>query len=134
MSLGRVLVIDDEAEIRLAVKAVLKKEGYDVIEAEDGEKGVAKAKAGDNPLMLNAIICDLQMPKMGGMDAIPSLRKQFPSCPVIVLSGTATVDKANILFKQGVIEVLTKPIDNKALIVAVKKAVGQSGHKDQFTT
>jgi DNA-binding NtrC family response regulator len=134
MSLGRVLVIDDEAEIRLAVKAVLKKEGYDVIEAEDGEKGVAKAKAGDNPLMLNAIICDLQMPKMGGMDAIPSLRKQFPSCPVIVLSGTATVDKANILFKQGVIEVLTKPIDNKALIAAVKKAVGQSGHKDQFST
>lgn len=134
MSLGRVLVIDDEAEIRLAVKAVLKKEGYDVIEAEDGEKGVAKAKAGDNPLMLNAIICDLQMPKMGGMDAIPSLRKQFPSCPVIVLSGTATVDKANILFKQGVIEVLSKPIDNKALIAAVKKAVGQSGHKDQFTT
>ena len=66
MSLGRVLVIDDEAEIRLAVKAVLKKEGYGVIEAEDGEKGVAKAKAGDNPLMLNAIICDLQMPKMGG--------------------------------------------------------------------
>jgi DNA-binding NtrC family response regulator len=134
MSLGRVLVIDDETEIRLAVKAVLKKEGYDVIEAEDGEKGVAKAKAGDNPLMLNAIICDLQMPKMGGMDAIPSLRKQFPSCPVIVLSGTATVDKANILFKQGVIEVLTKPIDNKALIAAVKKAVGQSGHKDQFST
>ena len=134
MSLGRVLVIDDEAEIRLAVKAVLKKEGYDVIEAEDGEKGVAKAKAGDNPLMLNAIICDLQMPKMGGMDAIPSLRKQFPSCPVIVLSGTATVDKANILFKQGVIEVLSKPIDNKALIAAVKKAVGQSGHKDQFST
>jgi len=134
MSLGRVLVIDDEAEIRLAVKAVLKKEGYDVIEAEDGEKGVAKAKAGDNPLMLNAIICDLQMPKMGGMDAIPSLRKQFPSCPVIVLSGTATVDKANILFKQGVIEVLTKPIDNKALIAAVQKAVGQSGHKDQFST
>ena len=134
MSLGRVLVIDDEAEIRLAVKAVLKKEGYDVIEAEDGEKGVAKAKAGDNPLMLNAIICDLQMPKMGGMDAIPSLRKQFPSCPVIVLSGTATVDKANILFKQGVIEVLSKPIDNKALIAAVQKAVGQSGHKDQFTT
>jgi len=134
MSSGRVLVIDDEAEIRLAVKTVLQKEGYEVIEAEDGEKGVAKAKAGDNPLMLNAIICDLQMPKMGGMDAIPSLRKQFPSCPVIVLSGTGTVDKANILFKQGVIEFLSKPIDNKALIAAVKKAVGQSGHKDQFST
>ena len=58
------------------------------------------------------------------MDAIPSLRKQSPSCPVIVLSGTATVDKANILFKQGVIEVLGHPIDNKALIAAVKKAVG----------
>jgi len=134
MSSGRVLVIDDEADIRLTVKTVLQKEGYEVIEAEDGEKGVAKAKAGDNPLMLNAIICDLQMPKMGGMDAITSLRKQFPSCPVIVLSGTATVDKANILFKQGVIEVLSKPIENKALIAAVKKAVEQSGYKDQFST
>ena len=134
MSSGRVLVIDDEPEIRQAVKMVLKKEGYDVIEAEDGEKGVAKAKAGDNPLMLNAIICDLQMPKMGGMDAIPFLRKQFPSCPVIVLSGTGTVDKANILFKQGVIEFLSKPLDTKALVAAVKKAVAQSGHRDQFTT
>ena len=111
MSLGRVLVVDDDADVRQSVRMILTKAGYDVIEAEDGEVGVKQAKSGDNPLMLNAIICDLQMPNMGGMEAIPFFRAQFPSCPVIVLSGTGTVENASILFKQGVIEFLPKPVE-----------------------
>ena len=67
MSEGRVLVVDDEADVRKSVRLILSKAGYDVIEAEDGEVGVATVKSGDNPLALNAIICDLNMPKMSGM-------------------------------------------------------------------
>ena len=113
---------------------ILSKAGYDVIEAEDGQECVAQAKAGDNPLMLNAIVCDLQMPNMDGMAAIPFFRSQFPACPVIVLSGAGTVENANILFKQGVIEFLTKPVDQEALLAAVEKAASQSGYRDDFTT
>jgi DNA-binding NtrC family response regulator len=134
MSEGRVLVIDDEADVRKSVKLILSKAGYDVIEAEDGEVGVQTVKSGDNPLSLNAIICDLNMPKMSGMDAIPYFRSQFPSCPVIVLTGAGTVDRANTLFKQGVMEFLTKPIDKDKLLLAVKKAMTEGGWKDSFRT
>ena len=134
MSLGRVLVVDDDSDIRQSVRLILTKAGYDVIEAEDGQLGVDKAKSGDNPLMLNAIVCDLQMPNMGGMEAIPFFRTQFPSCPVIVLTGAGTVENASILFKQGVIEFLTKPVDQPLLLAAVEKAVNQSGYRDDFAT
>jgi two-component system chemotaxis response regulator CheY len=134
MSLGRVLIVDDDSDIRQSVRLILTKAGYDVVEAEDGQLGVDKAKAGDNPLKLNAIVCDLQMPNMDGMEAIPFFRAQFPSCPVIVLSGAGTVENANILFKQGVIEFLSKPVDQQLLLAAVEKAANQSGYRDDFAT
>lgn len=134
MSEGRVLVVDDEADVRKSVRLILSKAGYDVIEAEDGEAGVNSVKSGDNPLALNAIICDLNMPKMSGMEAIPYFRSEFPSCPVIVLTGAGTVERATSLFKQGVVEFLSKPIDRDRLLGAVKKAVDQGGWKDKFAT
>jgi two-component system, chemotaxis family, chemotaxis protein CheY len=134
MSEGRVLVIDDEPDVRKSVRLILSKAGYDVIEAEDGEVGVQTVKSGENPLTLNAIICDLNMPKMSGMEAIPYFRSQFPSCPVIVLTGAGTVDRATTLFKQGVMEFLTKPIDKDKLLGAVKKAMTEGGWKDDFRT
>ena len=133
MSEGKVLVVDDEADVRKSVRLILSKAGYDVIEAEDGEVGVQTVKSGDNPFSLDAIICDLNMPKMSGMEAIPYFRSQFPSCPVIVLTGAGTVERANTLFKQGVVEFLTKPIDQSKLLGAVKKAVSEGGWKDKFT-
>jgi DNA-binding NtrC family response regulator len=132
MSEGRVLVVDDEADVRKSVRLILSKAGYDVIEAEDGEVGVQTVKSGENPLTLDAIICDLNMPKMSGMEAIPYFRSQFPSCPVIVLTGAGTVDRATTLFKQGVVEFLTKPIDKEKLVAAVQKAVKEGGWKDSF--
>jgi two-component system chemotaxis response regulator CheY len=127
-----VLVVDDEADVRKSVRLILSKAGYEVIEAEDGEVGVQTVKSGDNPFSLDAIICDLNMPKMSGMEAIPYFRSQFPSCPVIVLTGAGTVDRATTLFKQGVVEFLTKPIDQEKLLGTVKKAVKEGGWKDSF--
>lgn len=129
MALGRVLVVDDEPDVRKSVRLILTKAGYDVIEAEDGEKGIAAVKSGDNPLLLNAIVCDLQMPKVDGMEAISYFRAQFPSVPVIVLSGAGSIEKANALFKQGVVEFLSKPIEPQLLTAAVSKAVQQSGYR-----
>jgi len=133
MSEGRVLVVDDEPDIRKSVRLILAKAGYDVIEAEDGVAGVKTIKSDDNPLEVNAIICDLNMPKMNGMEAIPYFRSQFPSCPVIVLTGAGTVERAATLFKQGVVEFLNKPIDKEKLLSAVKKAVDSGGWKDSFS-
>ncbi len=63
MDWGRILVVDDEAHIRTTVKMVLTKAGYDVVEAEDGEKGIHAITSDDNSLMVDMILCDMQMPK-----------------------------------------------------------------------
>ena len=132
MALGNVLVVDDEADIRKMVKMTLTKAGYNVTDAEDGETGIAAVKAGG--FNLSTIICDLAMPKVSGMEAIAYFRAQYPSVPVIVLSGTGTVDKASSLFKQGVVEFLSKPVEPDKLIAAVHKAVKSGGYKDDHTT
>lgn len=131
MSKGRVLVVDDEADVRRSVRLILSKAGYDVIEAEDGEAGINALKSGENPIAVDAIICDLEMPKMGGIEAIPNFLFDFPSCPIIVLSGSVTLEsttrlfKPGVLFKQGVGEFLSKPIDQERLLSAVNKAVNK---------
>ena len=131
MSKGRVLVVDDEVDVRRSVRLILSKAGYDVIEAEDGEAGINALKSGENPIAVDAIICDLDMPKMGGIEAIPNLLFDFPSCPIIVISGSILLEsstrlfKPGVLFKQGVREFLSKPIDQERLVGAVNKAVNK---------
>ena len=131
MSKGRVLVVDDEADVRKSVRLILSKAGYDVEEAEDPETGVALAKSGQNPLPLSAIITDLNMPKINEIIVIPYLRSQFPSCPVIVLSGSNMLERAVNMFKKAGVEFLAKPIDQERLLGAVEKAADQVRSRDK---
>ena len=57
---------------------MLKKEGYEVVEAEDGEQAIQKIGDGDNALMVDTILCDIRMPKINGDEAIVYFRGQFP--------------------------------------------------------
>ena len=134
MSEGRVLVVDDEVDVRKSVRLILSKAGYDVVEAEDGEAGVRAIKRGDNPFALGAIICDLRMPNMSGMEAIPYFRSHFPHASVIVLSGEVTAERARVLLKQGVSDILSKPINQDTLLSAIKKSFDTEGWKDSLTT
>src|ERR1700752_4242841 len=104
MSLGRILVVDDQEEIRRSVRLTLTKAGYDVIEAEDGEKGIQQMRTGDNPLMVDAILCDIHMPKLNGVEAVAIFRQQFPSVPVIVMTGRPEITGATELMRQGVVD------------------------------
>src|SRR5262245_858670 len=131
---GRVLVVDDETDIRKSVRLILSKAGYDVVEADDAEAGIRAIKRGDNPFALGAVICDFNMPNMSGMEAIPYFRSHFPHSSVIVLSGEVTTERAKILFKQGVSDILSKPIDQDKLLAAVKKAFDVGRLKDDLTT
>ncbi len=125
MGLGRILVVDDEAHIRTTVKMVLTKAGYDVVEAEDGERGIQAIKTGDNPLMVDMILCDMQMPKIDGVGAIAHFRAQFPSVPVVVMTGHPDVQAAAKLMKQGVKDYLVKPIEKEKLLAVVEETVKQ---------
>jgi two-component system chemotaxis response regulator CheY len=123
--LGRVMVVDDEENIRKIVRMTLTKAGYDVVEAEDGEAAVKVLKSDDNPLMVDVIICDIRMPKVNGVEAIQYFRSQFPSIPVIVLTGYPDTDLAVSLLKQGVVDYVTKPVEGEKLAAVVANAMKQ---------
>ena len=120
---GRILIVDDEESIRKALRLTLTKAGYDVVEAEDGEKGIEAIGADDNPLMVDVLICDIRMPKINGQEAIAYFRQQYPSVPVLVLTGYPDIQLATSLLKLGVVDYLVKPADKDALMAAVEKAI-----------
>ena len=123
MGRGRVLVVDDEADMRKSLRLTLTKAGYDVVEAEDGEKAIEAVRSGDNPLMLDTIIMDLVMPKVNGVEATAYIRSQFPGVPILVLTGHPNIDNMKELYKQGIVDYLVKPIVPDKLVAAVEKAV-----------
>ena len=128
---GRVMVVDDEEQIRKVVGMTLRKAGYDVQEAEDGEKAIQLMNEGENPLTMDVVICDIRMPKINGTEAIAYFRSQYPSTPVIVLTGYPDVQLATSLLKSGVVEYLVKPVERDKLVAAVKNAMEK---RDMFAS
>jgi two-component system chemotaxis response regulator CheY len=124
-SRGRVLVVDDEADVRKAVNLALTKSGYDVIEADDGKKAVEVINSDDNALCVDVVICDVRMPRVNGVEAIAYFRREFPTLPVIVLTGFPDVQLATSLLKQGVADYVVKPVERDTLAAAVDAAMKQ---------
>ena len=123
MPFGRVLVVEDDDDTRKLMRLVLTRAGYEVIEAIDGEHAMGVLASGDNPTAVVAIICDLKMPKVGGIEAIRFFRSNFPSIPVIVLTvKERTPEITALLSKEGVVDCLSKPIESELLTAAVLKA------------
>jgi two-component system chemotaxis response regulator CheY len=121
--LGRVLIVDDEESVRQVLRTMLANAGYDVEEAGDGGRAVEVLNSGDNPLMVDVIICDIRMPKINGTEAIAYFRAQYPSIPVIVLTGYHDTQLASSLLQQGVVEHLEKPADREKILASVASAM-----------
>lgn len=117
----KILVIDDEADVRTFLSAVLKKEGYQTITAEDGVKGLIAVRQ-EKP---DAVILDLQMPNKTGTDFYRNLMKdkELKETPIIVVSGLAGRDLA----VRNPVAIFDKPIDPEEFLAAVNKATGGSG-------
>jgi len=121
--MGRILVVDDEVSIRKVVRLTLMKAGYDVVDADDGSTGIEKIGSDDNPLMLDVIVCDIRMPRINGLDAITFFRQQYPSVPIIVLTGYPDAIMAAELLNKGVYDYLVKPVDRDKLLTSVAGAM-----------
>jgi len=122
---GRILIVDDEESIRKALRLTLTKAGYDVVEADDGAKGIEVIGADDNPLMVDVIICDIRMPKINGLEAIAYFQQQHPSVAVLVLTGYPDIQLATTLLKQGVVDYLVKPVERDKLVAGVERAMAR---------
>ncbi len=123
MAQGRVLVVEDEPDVRKTIRLVLEKAGYVVVEAEDGEQAIEVLHSGDNPLMVDLIISDIHMPKVSGIEAIAYFRSHFGGIPILVLTGSMAVTDVTDSFRQGIVDYLTKPLTQEKLLAAVDKAV-----------
>jgi DNA-binding NtrC family response regulator len=125
MSKGKVFVVDDEALVRKAVGLMLRQGGYDVLEAADGEEAIAVIQSYPTGFPIQAIICDLDLPKVNGYDLISFIRAKLPSVPIIVLTGYLNVQGAASLFNQGVVDYLIKPPMVQTLLDAVSRAIAE---------
>ncbi|MEJ2165350.1 MAG: response regulator [Desulfobacterales bacterium] len=115
----RILIIDDEPQIRSMLRLMLEREGYEVVEAPDGIEGIRIYR--QNPVDL--IITDLIMPNKDGIGMIIDLKKEFPDVKIIAMSGGGLNKPEGYLKgakKLGAACTLTKPIDREEMLRAVK--------------
>lgn len=123
--MAKVLVVDDESSIVNIISYNLKKEGYEVITAEDGEVGLELA-LNENP---DLILLDIMMPKMDGYEVCRKVREKS-NVPIIMLTARADeVDKV-IGLEMGADDYVTKPFGNRELIARVKAHLRRSTAKD----
>lgn len=122
----RVLVIDDEGNLRRMLRMVLEEEGFTVTEAASGEEGLALAGE-SRP---EAILLDLVLPGASGLEVLPGLRAAAPGTPVIMMSGEATLADAVEATRRGAFHFLEKPLTPEAVLVTLRAALEVSRARD----
>ncbi len=114
----RVLVVDDEENIRLVLRTLLRKHGYEVEVADNGETALGLVES----FGPDVILTDVRMPKMGGMDLLATLRAKQSSATVIVMSAYGNVDLALEAMKAGAYDYVGKPFKPDEIVLALRKA------------
>jgi two-component system response regulator FlrC len=118
--MANLLVVDDEKVVRGFLVAALEDDGHAVTTACDGVE--ALARLGD--CSFHVVLCDLRMPRMGGMELLKAIRREYPEVEVIVLTGHGSVESAVEAMKEGAFDFMEKPvISPDALRLTVDRAV-----------
>ncbi len=123
MSKGSILVVDDEAEIREGLEALLSSEGFDVIPAESGEAGLARLE--ERPFDL--LLLDVSLPDRNGLELLREIRRRDPFLAIILITAYGSIDMARAAFKSGAQDYITKPWSNDELLAQVALAI--EGHR-----
>src|SRR5215475_12447612 len=120
--MARILIIDDEAPVRRLLRHMLEKEGYEVIDAPDGEVGIKLFRERPSDLVLT----DILMPEKEGIETIIELRKSFPRVKIIAMSGGGRMGKLDVLpiaKSFGALQTLEKPFERHELLDAIRVAL-----------
>jgi DNA-binding response OmpR family regulator len=127
MAVQKILVVDDEARMRKLVSDFLVREGFEVLEAEDGEKAMDLFYSNKD---IALVILDVMMPKMDGWQVLREIRESS-QVPVVIL--TARADEKDELrgFELGVDEYVTKPFSPRTLVARVNAILRRTGGKEE---
>src|SRR6516165_9914676 len=115
----QVLIVDDEPNLRKILSAQLSRDGYDVLAAEDGEKGLQQLREHH----IDLVITDLKMPKVDGMTLLKKALEEDPELPIVVITAHGTIDNAVEALKSGAFDFVTKPFDKDEVRQIVAKAL-----------
>jgi DNA-binding NtrC family response regulator len=119
MSLGTVLAVDDEQNIRRLIRSEFTLEGYDVTTAKNGEEGLALFQQKS----FDVILLDIKLPKLNGLDVLRKIKKIYSRTEVIMITGYGDIQSAVKSLKLGARDYVTKPFKLDELLSIVRKAV-----------
>ena len=129
--MSRILVVDDDAAVRTAIKIVLERDGQNVEVASSGRAGIAAAKA----QKFDVVICDIFMPGMDGIETITEFHQIDPDVPIIAMSGfmfrdgqVPAPDYLTLSTRLGAAYSLRKPFRPQELLKAVQACIGNTAH------
>jgi two-component system, NtrC family, response regulator AtoC len=125
---ARVLIVDDDAASRRLLEVRLRPLECDVATAGNGEQALTAIRK-DVP---DLVLLDLQMPRMGGIEVLHSLRKEEIHVPVIVITAHGSVETAVEAMKEGAYDFITKPVDANHFDIVVRKALEREGLKREL--
>jgi DNA-binding NtrC family response regulator len=115
----RILLVDDDESVRITLAANLELEGYEVVEATDGEDAIEKL--GGKPVDL--VVSDVRMPKLGGVRLMQHVKQHFPSIPVVLMTAYAVEEQVQTAIDEGVFTVLRKPFEIDPAIRTMVRAL-----------
>ncbi len=121
-----ILIIDDEGNIRRMLRSLLQEEGYTVREAETAEEGLREVER-ESP---EAILLDLMLPGISGLEALPRIGDLCPGVPVVMMSGKATLGHAVEATRLGAFHFIEKPLTPEAVLLTVRGALEVSRARD----
>ena len=118
MSEDKILLVDDEEEFTSVLSERMESRGMTVVTADSGPAAIEKAEK----QAFDAIVLDMMMPGMDGLETLQRLREINPDLQIIMLTGHATLEKGITAVKLGAMDFLEKPVDMQTLIAKIKEA------------
>ena len=117
--LGRVLVVDDEKSVRALLQWMLEGAGYDVVTAANGQEALGKV----SQLMPRAVVLDIKMPGMSGMEVLQQIAANWPDTCVVMATGVGDARTAIEAMKLGAYDYITKPFNWDDVVLKVRRAI-----------
>ncbi|HYV65157.1 MAG TPA: response regulator, partial [Myxococcales bacterium] len=119
MAKPRILVVDDEQNARAALRTILSEEGYEIAEAPDGEEGLARLQEWTPDLVL----ADVRMPRMDGLSLLRRAKELGLDATFVMMTAFASIEAAVEAMRAGAENYLVKPLDVRAVLVFLEKAL-----------
>src|SRR5271154_4385133 len=116
-----ILIVDDEADIRMLVAGILQDEGYSTREAANSQEALARLRTRQPTLVVLDIW--LQGSELDGLEILKIIRHELPSLPVVMISGHGTIETAVAAIKIGAYDFIEKPFKSDRLLLVVERAI-----------